>query len=128
MKAARNSLAWIIEPLENDPTYLRKRMFGFEAAYVNGLLYFVVADREEPWNGLLVCTSHDRQAALVSEFPDLAAHAVLGKWLYISQDDPAFEPTAEALVNLAREYDPRLGVEPRPRKKSTRAMKPPAGD
>lgn len=53
----RNSLLWIFEALENDETYFRRRMFGCDAAYVDGLLSLVVADRAEPWNGLLVCTA-----------------------------------------------------------------------
>ena len=61
----RNSLLWILEPLEGDETYFRKQMFGCDAAYVDGLLCLVVADRDEPWNGLLVCTSQERHAALI---------------------------------------------------------------
>ncbi|MEA3123537.1 MAG: hypothetical protein QOD67_556, partial [Caballeronia sp.] len=34
----RNSLAWIFEALENDSTYIGKRMFGSDAAYIDGLL------------------------------------------------------------------------------------------
>jgi hypothetical protein len=40
---------------------------------------------------------------------------VLGKWLYIAQDDPAFEPTVERLTALVLARDPRVGVEPKPR-------------
>lgn len=119
----RNSLAWVLEPLEDDPTYLRKRMFGCEAAYVHGLMVLLVADKDEPWNGLLVCTSHESQQDLVSEFPQLSVHPVIGKWLYISQENPEFEPTAERLVGLALQQDPRFGVEPRPRNKTAKAMK-----
>jgi hypothetical protein len=120
---SRNSLAWVLEPLEDEPTYLRKRMFGCEAAYVFGLMVLLVADRDEPWNGLMVCTSKKSQAALIDELPALQVHPVIGKWLYISQENPEFETIAERLVDLALQQDPRFGVEPRPRKKTARAMK-----
>jgi len=47
--------------------------------------------------------------------PALRPHPVLGKWLYIPQDDPAFEPTVEQLTALVLARDPRVGVEPKPR-------------
>lgn len=117
-QAARNSLAWIFEPLEDEETYLLKRMFGGEAVYLHGLMVLLTADREEPFNGLLVCTSRESQAALISEFPQLTVNPVITKWLYISQEHPEFEHTAERLIELARQQDPRFGVEPRPRKKT----------
>jgi len=123
----RNSLAWILEAFESDSTYIHKRMFGSDAAYVDGLLCLVVADRDAPWNGLLVCTSQDRHAALIDEMPALQPHPVLGKWLYVPQDDPAFETIAETMTALVLARDPRVGVEPKPRQrggqKSTRPKK-----
>ncbi|MFP3569028.1 hypothetical protein [Paraburkholderia sp. SIMBA_030] len=111
----RNSLVWIFEAFERDSTYLRKRMFGSDAAYIDGLLCLVVADRDEPWNGLLVCTSQERHAALIDEIPALQPHPVLGKWLYVPQDDPAFESIAEKMTKLVLARDWRVGVEPKPR-------------
>ncbi|RFU48503.1 hypothetical protein [Paraburkholderia sp. DHOC27] len=113
----RNSLLWIFDVFEREPTYLCKRMFGCDAAYVDGLLCLVAADRDKPWNGLLVCTSQDRHAALVETLPALRQHPVLGKWLYVPQADPAFEETAEQLTALVMARDPRIGVEPKPRKR-----------
>lgn len=111
----RNSLVWIFEAFERDSTYMRKRMFGSDAAYIDGLLCLVVADRDEPWNGLLVCTSQERHAALIDEMPALQPHPVLGKWLYVPQDDPAFESIAEKMTKLVLARDWRVGVEPKPR-------------
>jgi hypothetical protein len=74
----RSSLVWIFEAFECDPTYIAKRMFGSDAAYIDGLLCLVAADRDEPWNGLLVCTSQERHAALIREMPALRPHPVLG--------------------------------------------------
>jgi hypothetical protein len=112
----RNSLRWIFEPLEEDETYISKRMFGCDAAYVDGLLCLVAAERDAPWNGLLVCTSQDRHAALVEALPALAPHPVLGKWLYVDQGHAEFEGVAAELVALVLARDARIGVEPKPRR------------
>lgn len=119
-----NSLIWILEPLERDAAYTHRKMFGCDAAYLDESLYLVVADRDDPWSGVLVCTSKERHAALMSEIPGLMPHPVLGKWLYLPQGDEAFEPTAEKLAALALARDPRVGVIPRPkspRRKTWRA-------
>ena len=113
--ARLNSLLWILEPLERDSAYMRKKMFGCDAAYLDGLLYLVAADREDPWSGLLVCTSQERHEALLAEFPALRAHPVLGKWLYLPQTDEDFETVAARMAQLALARDPRMGVAPRPR-------------
>ncbi|HKT97446.1 MAG TPA: hypothetical protein VJS30_13060 [Paraburkholderia sp.] len=112
----RNSLLWIFDAFEREPDYLCKRMFGSDAAYMDGLLCLIAADREKPFNGLLVCTSHDRHAALIDDMPALRPHPVLGKWLYVTQDDPDFEATAQQLTALVLARDPRVGVAPKPRK------------
>lgn len=116
----KNSLLWVFEPIEDDPGFMRKRLFGFEAAYVDGLLCLSVGNGEEPWNGLLVCTSRDRHADLIREFPELAPHPVLGKWLYLSQTQEEFEALAGAVVEVVRRRDSRVGVEPAARKKSAK--------
>jgi hypothetical protein len=120
----RNSLAWIFEAFERDSSYIRKRMFGCDAAYVDGLLCLVAADRDEPWNGLLVCTSQERHAALVDEMPALRPHPILGKWLYVPQDDPAFETIAEKMTALVLARDSRVGVEPKPRRRRGQTSRP----
>ena len=48
--------------------------------------------------------------------PALRPHPVLGKWLYVTQEDPEFEATAQHLTGLVLARDPRVGVEPKPRK------------
>ena len=119
----RNSLAWIFEAFERDSTYSRKRMFGCDAAYIDGLLCLVAADRAEPWNGLLACTSQDRHAALIDEMPALRPHPVLRKWLYVPQNDPTFESIAARMTVLVLARDPRLGVEPKPRRRGAKASR-----
>ncbi len=118
-----NSLLWILDPLERDPGYLRRKMFGCDAAYLDGALYLVVADREAPWNGVMVCSSHDRHAALLADMPSLLPHPELGKWLYLPQTDEAFETLAGQLVELALARDPRLGVMPKPRKRRRKSWR-----
>ncbi|MEC5409664.1 hypothetical protein VOM14_29445 [Paraburkholderia sp. MPAMCS5] len=113
----KNSLLWVFEPLENDPGFMRKRLFAFEAAYVDGLLCLAVGNGEEPWNGLLVCTSRDRHAEIIREFPELTPHPVLGKWLYLSQRDEQFEALAAAIVATVKRRDARVGVEPGAKRK-----------
>jgi len=110
-------LEWLLEPFESHPQYLRKRFFGSEAAYINGKLSVAVIDGEEPWNGLLVITHKEQHPALLKEWKQLSVHPVLGKWLYISQNDPAFEKTAMAVVKSVLRGDERIGVEPKPRKR-----------
>jgi hypothetical protein len=120
----RNSLIWIFDAFEREPTYIPKQMFGCDAAYVDGLLCLIAADRAEPWNGLLVCTSQERHAALIDEMPALKKHPVLGKWLYVPQDDPAFEAIVERMTALVLARDPRVGVEPKPRKRAGKSTLP----
>lgn len=45
---------WIVELLDNEPSLIKRKMFGCLALYLNGLLCFVIAEGDEPWNGLLV--------------------------------------------------------------------------
>ena len=119
----RNSLLWIFDPLERDETFFQKRMFGAEAAYVNGRQCLAVIDRDAPWDGLLVCTSREHHASLVAEMPALRPHPVLGKWLYVPQSDAEFEAVAGRLTALVLAGDPRIGIEPKPRKPRKAAQK-----
>ena len=121
-RAARsNSLSWILEPLERDAGYAHRKMFGADAGYLDGLLYLIVADRDDPWNGVMVCTSHERHAALLADLPELLPHPVLGKWLYLPQSSASFESTAATLAALAVARDPRLGVAPKPKVRRSKA-------
>jgi len=119
--AKTNSLLWILEPLARDAGYMHRKMFGADAAYLDGLLYLIVADRDEPWNGVMVSTSQDRHAALLADIPELLPHPVLGKWLYLPQSSESFESTAATLAALALARDPRMGVAPKPRARRSKA-------
>jgi hypothetical protein len=107
----KNPLLWLFEPFEDDPGFLQRKLFSFDAAYLDGRLYVAVNDGEEPWSGLLVCTSKEHHASLLSDFPQLAPHRVLKKWLYLSQRHPHFESVAIEMISLALQRDTRLGVE-----------------
>ena len=112
---------WLWEPLESDPTFVLRAMFGAKAVYLGGRLMLCFTAGEEPWRGILVCTERAAHAALIAEFPELTPHAILPKWLYLSESSASFERTGERLVGLARQRDSRLGVIPRARKKRSPA-------
>jgi hypothetical protein len=105
--------AWLWEPLEGDPGFMLRPMFGGRAAYVDGrlVLYFPFpSDRDPDWLGVCACTAHEHHASLMAEFPALEPHPVLPKWLFLSEEHERFESVAEKLVALAKWRDPRLGV------------------
>lgn len=110
-----NSLIWIFDALEREPGFLHKRMFGGDAAYLDGLLCLMVMDGAAPWDGMMVCTAREHHAALMQQMPVLRSHPVLGKWLYVPEHDPAFEDTVQQVTALVLARDPRIGVEPRVR-------------
>ncbi len=113
--------AWLWEPLEEEATFVLRSMFGAKAAYLDGRLALCFIAKQEPWRGLLVCTERRHHPALAAAFPGLAPHEVLGKWLYLSEDDPDFDRTAERIVRRVLRRDPRIGVVPAEKKKKKRA-------
>ena len=115
----RSSLLWIFESLEDDPRFMQRKLFSFDAAYLDGRLYLAVAEGKDPWNGLLVCTSREHHEALRNQYPQLVPHKVLSKWLHLSFSHPEFETIAIELAAMARKRDPRLGVDAKPRKPSS---------
>ena len=108
----RHPLQWILEPMEDEASFFQKHMFGCQAAYLYGRLVLVLAAKEEPWNGLLVCTSREFHSTLIDEHPGLQPHPLLSKWLYLAQACDGFEETAQQLVVQALKKDARIGVDP----------------
>jgi outer membrane protein assembly factor BamB len=106
----KNTLLWLFEPLLDDPRFVQRKLFSFDAAYLDGKLYVAVSDGEEPWSGLMVCTAKEHHPALLAEFPQLTPHKVLAKWLYLSLSNTEFERVATEIVALALRRDRRLGV------------------
>jgi hypothetical protein len=111
-------LFWVFESLEEDPGFMTRKFFMADAAYVDGLLCLAVTQGDEPWNGLLVCTLQAFHPSLLEDFPSLVVHPVIGKWLYLSQNDPEFETVALKIARTVRARDSRIGVEPGTRKRS----------
>ena len=112
--------AWIWEPLEGDPRFLLRAMFGCKAVYLDGKLMLCFTAKEEPWRGVLVCTAREQHASLMADFPALAPHPVLSKWLYLSETRGDFETVAARIVELVRRRDPRVGVMPSVRRRRAR--------
>lgn len=113
-------LQWLTEPLWDEPTFTLKAWFGGRTVTLHGRHHLVLMVQGEPWQGVLVCTSHEHHASLLAEFPSLVQHPILGKWLYLSEAVESFERDAQRLVRCVRARDPRLGILPSPRKKRAR--------
>ena len=103
-------------------------MFGCIGCYTSGRLVVVLADRGEPWQGLLVPTERSAQLSLRDDFPALRVHPVLGKWLYLPESNRRFASAASAIVEAIAAADSRIGVEPEakrlPRRGSPRGRGP----
>lgn len=106
---------WLIETLEENPSFLDKAMFGGRSSYYEGRMSLFSVSGDEPWNGVLIPTSREHHASLQKSFPFLKPHPVLGKWLYLSQAHPDFEGAALSLVERIAKRDPRFGIEPKPK-------------
>jgi hypothetical protein len=115
-KAAEHPLLWLVESLAEEPTFACNAWFGGRTVSLNGRHHLVLSTQGEPWQGVLVCTSHEHHPSLRAEFPSLVQHPVLGKWLYLSEEGETFERDARRLVECVRRRDPRLGILPSPRK------------
>ena len=113
---AEHPLQWLTEPIADEPTFLLKAWFGGRTVTLHGRHHLVLTTQGEPWQGVLVCTSHEHHASLRAEFPALVQHPVLGKWLYLSEAGETFERDARRLVQRVRAQDPRLCILPSPRK------------
>ncbi|MCF3649753.1 hypothetical protein [Synoicihabitans lomoniglobus] len=126
-----NRHLWLVEPLEDEPTFLIKAMFGGKAVYLHGRFILFLADKEEPWRGVLVPTEREHQPSLIADRPALAPHEILGKWLYLPEAADSFETDAQWLVQRARAGDERVGIIPpmkRARKRKSPASRPGQGN
>jgi hypothetical protein len=105
-----NAYRWLLEPLMDEASYHERHMFGCLACYLNGRLVAVLADRDRPWDGFLVPTDRSRHPSLITDWPALTPHPVLGKWLYLAATAQSFESTAMELVDRIQRGDARFGV------------------
>ena len=108
---------WILEPFERLPTFFTKRMFGGLAAYLFERQMLVLVEptktRRWTWHGVLVCTGREHHISIRAEFPALAPHAVLGKWLFVDSTHPDFEPIMQGVARRMAGNDLRFGIRPR---------------
>ncbi len=107
---------WIFEAFVDHPTFFTKSMFGGLAAYLfeRQMLLLVEPTKSGRWNwhGVLVCTGYEHHASIQAEFPALAPHEFLRKWLFIDSAHADFESTMEGVSKRVAHNDPRFGILP----------------
>jgi hypothetical protein len=108
---------WILETFVEHPTFFTKRMFGGLAAYLFERQMLLLVEPTKSgrwkWRGVLVCTDYEHHASIQAEFPALAPHDVLRKWLFIDSAHEDFESTMEGVAKRIAGDDPRFGVSPK---------------
>jgi hypothetical protein len=116
---------WILEAFAGRPTFFTKRMFGGLAAYLHDRQMLILVEPTKTgrwkWHGVLVCTGFEHHPSICSDFPALAPHHLLRKWLYIASAHEDFESTIEAVAKRMAQNDPRFGIVPvasRPRRRT----------
>jgi hypothetical protein len=107
----------LVEAVTEEESFVTRAMFGAVACYLHGRLALLLADGDPPWDGILVATGREHHDALRAELPSLRVHPILGKWLYLPADADAFDDDGRRLAALALADDPRVGVEPKPRRR-----------
>jgi len=111
---------WIFQIFEDHPSFFTKRMFGGLAAYLFGRQMMILVEPTKTgrwkWHGVLLCTEYAHQRSIVAEFPELAPHDILKKWLYIDSRQDRFEQTMERVATAIARDDLRFGIHPNPRK------------
>lgn len=116
---------WVVQSFEDHPSFFTKRMFGGLAVYLFGRQMMVLVEPTKTgrwqWHGVLICTEHAHHPAIIAEFPQLASHDVLKKWLYLDSRHADFEATLERVAAAMARDDRRFGISPRPR---TRGVPP----
>ena len=112
---------WILQVFEDHSTFLTKRMFGGLAVYLFDRQMMVLVEPTRTgrwkWHGVLLCSDHARQPAIIEAFPQLVPHDILKKWLYIDSRHEDFEATMERVARAIARNDQRFGIHPHPGKK-----------
>jgi len=118
MKTFNNE--WIFRAFEDHDSFFTKGMFGGLAAYLFGRQMMVLVEPTKTgrwtWHGVLICTERAQHPSIIKEFPQLAPHDTLKKWLYIDSSHEDFEATMERAAAAIARDDQRFGIHPRPRK------------
>lgn len=123
-RASPHPLLWLVEPLQENPSYVLRPMFGGRSVYYDGRMVLHLVMGAEPWRGVLVPAERESHASLRTEFSVLRPHPILGKWLYLPEREASFETVATRLVTLIRALDPRIGIVPPAKKRSRTKAKP----
>jgi hypothetical protein len=114
---------WIFEAFDDHPTFFTKRMFGGLAAYLFERQMLVLVEPTKTgrwtWHGVLICTGFEHHVSICTEFPAIAPHDVLRKWLYVGSEHPDFEATMEGVAKRIARNDERFGIVPWNRKTKT---------
>jgi hypothetical protein len=111
---------WIFAAFQGHISFSTKRMFGGLAAYLFDRLMLVLVEPTKSgrwqWHGVLICTHYAHHPAIIAEYPQLAPHDILKKWLYLDSRHEDFEPTLERLAAAMARNDPRFGIAARPQR------------
>ena len=111
---------WIFQVFEDHPSFFTKKDVRWTGRLPVGrqMINLVEPTRTGrwKWHGVLICTEHAHQPAIIEEFPQLAPHDILKKWLYIDSRHEDFEPTMERVAKAIARDDQRFGIHPHPRK------------
>ena len=107
---------WILDAFAGRASFFTKRMFGGLAAYLHDRQMLVLVEPTKTgrwkWHGVLVCTGFEHHDAIRADFPALAPHAVLRKWMFIDTSHEDFEATMEAVARQMARNDRRFGIMP----------------
>lgn len=109
---SRHRFASLVDAIREHPTFVSKPMFGCVACYLRGRMVLVLADRGEPWTGLLVPMERSEHESLIADLPALRPHPVLPKWLHLAHGSRGFAATSREIVERIAVGDVRIGVEP----------------
>lgn len=119
-------LFWVEDLLPEG--YLKKRMFGGFAYYLDDKLVLVLFESEgnrahrgveydfEIWNGCLIPTEREWHSQVEERFPFLIHHPVLPKWFYLPLEAEDFESHVQILLREIRRRNQIFGVVPKARR------------
>lgn len=107
---------WIFQAFEGHASFFTKRMFSGLAAYLFGRMMLVLIEPSKTgrwkWHGVLICTEYAHHRAITKDFPHLAPHEILRKWLYIDSRHERFELTMQQVAEAIARNDARFGIPP----------------
>jgi len=100
-----------------------KPMFGCYAVYVQNKIVIILRNKEDftDDNGVWLATTHEHHEALRKDFPSMRSIKLFGGnesgWQNVPYDAIDFEEAVLKACQLILRGDPRIGKEPKPRKR-----------